>query len=772
MKIIKSYFISVFCLFLIILPNLQVFSFEIVKDGKPNATVVVGSDTTEEDVYAANEFIKYIKEISGVTLPLSSVRGEGNNIYIGEAEAVKAFIKGIDPSFDWDSLKTDGILIYYGNNNLVLAGDNSGTIYAVYTFLEENCGVRYLTPDEDYIPKSETIYSKGENNHPDFYTYTPKLISRESFFTLHNNYWDYDLKLKLNGQHNIIPKAYGGHVVLNGFVHSFRQLIAPEIYGKDHPEWFALVDGKRMNTPAYPIGQLCLSNQEMVNELIKNVLKKIEEHPDHKIFSCSQNDTENFCTCPDCVKLTEKYGHSGALLTVINQVADAVAEKYPDKYIETLAYQYTRHAPKGGIVPRDNVIIRLCSVENDCGHDFKHPNNADFWNNLQDWKKICKTLYVWDYVSDFINYLIPHPNIQVFQPNIQYMVENNVIAVFEEGDYHNENSVLNHYKRYILAKLLWDPYMNMEKETKIFFDAFYGPATEDMLKFNEAIKQPNLRTDTKILSHFDMYRDFFTVDDWVEILTDLENALSKTEKGTKYYDRVYTDLICSYVGFYRARKSVQLQVASQIKLRFNSYDEFRKEMLEKGPALGIVKFNENDFLELSEIAHPKYEKEGEKPKLCENLSDDDWVDIQERWISVGFPGAGYTEIKKDPKASNGKAMWMTPISAEWYIQQSLSSIYNDDTLKYGDVYVTYRVEPNKVPGDAFACGLYNREGIEISQIRMHSDDTPKRDYITKQVGIIDFQNTTSDTIIWFSGCGNKEYAKGMYVDRVFIILHR
>ena len=293
-----------------------------------------------------------------------------------------------------------------------------------------------------------------------------------------------------------------------------------------------------------------------------------------------------------------------------------------------------------------------------------------------------------------------------------------------------------------------------------------------MLKFNEAIKQPNLRTDTKILSHFDMYIDFFTVEDWVEILTDLENALSKTEKGTKYYDRVYTDLICSYVGFYRARKSVQLQVASQIKLRFNSYDEFRKEMLEKGPALGIVKFNENDFLEKSEIAHPKYEKEGDKPKICENLSDDDWIDIQERWITTGFPGAGYTEIKKDSKASNGKAMWMNPISAEWYIQQSLSSIYNDDTLKYGDVYVTYRVEPNKVPGDAFACGLYNREGIEISQIRMHSDDTPKGDYITKQVGIIDFQNTTSDTIIWFSGCGNKEYAKGMYVDRAFIVLHR
>ncbi|MBR5356390.1 MAG: DUF4838 domain-containing protein, partial [Lachnospiraceae bacterium] len=604
---------TLLCLTLVI--SCQVSSFDIVKDGKATATVVIGSDATEEDHYAANEFIKYINEISGVVLTESTTPTPGgNNIYIGESQVVKDYIKKVRQNFNWDVLKTDGILIYRGPNDLVLAGDNSGTIYAVYTFLEETCGIRFLTPDDEYVPKSKDISFKADKNTPSFYWHTPKIMSRESFFTLHNGNWVYDLKLKLNGHNNPVPKAYGGHVVLNGFAHTFNNLINPEIYGKDHPEWFAERNGKRMATRQ---GQLCLSNQEMVKELIKNVLATIETNPDDKIFSCTQNDTQNYCTCPACKELTEKYGHSGALLTVINQIADAIKDKYPDKYIETFAYQYTREAPKGGIVPRDNVIIRLCSIECDFGHDFAHPNNKDFWKDLQDWKKICKILYMWDYVSDFSDYIIPHPNIQVLQPNVQYMVNNNVIAIFEEGDYTNTNSVLNHYKRYILAKLMWDPKMDMDKETKIFFDLFYGDASEDMLKFKDALAQPFLRSDEPKLLTFMHDCNYYNEEDWIAIFTHLNNALSKVEEGTKYYDRVYADMICTYAGFTEAPKSTKEKVTASVKMPFKSTQDFMNNLTEKGESLGITAYSEGRPLKDSIYSVQTYPKEGAKPFLCE-----------------------------------------------------------------------------------------------------------------------------------------------------------
>lgn len=47
------------------------------------------------------------------------------------------------------------------------------------------------------------------------------------------------------------------------------------------------------------------------------------------------------------------------------------------KAIDTLAYQYTRPAPKK-TVPRSNVIIRLCSIECNFALPFSDPSNAPF----------------------------------------------------------------------------------------------------------------------------------------------------------------------------------------------------------------------------------------------------------------------------------------------------------------------------------------------------------------------------------------------------------
>ena len=48
----------------------------------------------------------------------------------------------------------------------------------------------------------------------------------------------------------------------------------------------------------------------------------------------------------------------GSFLTFVNKVA----ERFPDKIISTLAYQYTRVPPKD-LLPGKNVNIMLCNIE-------------------------------------------------------------------------------------------------------------------------------------------------------------------------------------------------------------------------------------------------------------------------------------------------------------------------------------------------------------------------------------------------------------------------
>ena len=144
------------------------------------------------------------------------------------------------------------------------------------------------------------------------------------------------------------------------------------------------------------------------------------------------------------------------LITFVNSVAEEIEKQYPDFLVETLAYQYTRKAPTNAR-PRDNVLIRLCSIECDFAHPMTAKTNESFYKDMQDWKKISKLMYVWDYTVNFSNLLIPHPNFQVLGDNLRTFVDNNAIGMFEQGDGFNPDAAFASLKTWIISKLMWDP---------------------------------------------------------------------------------------------------------------------------------------------------------------------------------------------------------------------------------------------------------------------------------------------------------------------------
>ena len=85
------------------------------------------------------------------------------------------------------------------------------------------------------------------------------------------------------------------------------------------------------------------------------------ERPEADFWSVSQNDTYAPCECAACRALDEaEGGHSGSILAFVNRVA----AEFPDQTLSTLAYQYSRSAPRA-LRPLPNVSIMLCSIECD-----------------------------------------------------------------------------------------------------------------------------------------------------------------------------------------------------------------------------------------------------------------------------------------------------------------------------------------------------------------------------------------------------------------------
>ena len=121
------------------------------------------------------------------------------------------------------------------------------------------------------------------------------------------------------------------------WVHTFNELVSPEVYYQDHPEYYSQVDGKRIPT------QLCLTNPEVLEITVQNLRRKIAQNPTATYWSVSQNDNKNFCTCSNCKAIDDREGSpSGSIINFVNQVAD----QFPDKMISTLAYEYGTKSAK------------------------------------------------------------------------------------------------------------------------------------------------------------------------------------------------------------------------------------------------------------------------------------------------------------------------------------------------------------------------------------------------------------------------------------------
>ena len=82
----------------------------------------------------------------------------------------------------------------------------------------------------------------------------------------------------------------------------------------------------------------------------------------------------------------------GALFRAVNVIATALQLEFPTVAVDTLAYKWSRPAPK--LKPRGNVIIRLCDIQSNSGAPLTDPSNANFNTVLEGWNKLTKRIWM------------------------------------------------------------------------------------------------------------------------------------------------------------------------------------------------------------------------------------------------------------------------------------------------------------------------------------------------------------------------------------------
>jgi hypothetical protein len=440
---------------------------KIAKNGQAEAVIVVAEDASAPVKYAAAELASFLKQITGGEFEIVSPgETEKQRILVGPGAAKTAF-----PRFSTERLGAEGIVVRSAGENLILAGgEPRGTLYAVYTFLEDHCGCRWWSSTASTIPRKPTLNARKVRIR-----YTPPLEYRCPFwFDAFDGDWA--VRNKCNGQAHRLDEKRGGKHIYEGFVHTFYPLIPPDKYFEDHPEWFSMIDGKRTHNR----GQLCLTNEEMRKELVKNLKTRLRANPAATIASVSQNDWHGNCQCPKCAAIEKAEGSpAGLMLRFVNAVAEDIEEEFPNVAISTLAYQYTRKPPKI-TKPRDNVMVRLCSIECSFSAPLAHERNKAFRDDIVGWSKISERLYIWDYTTNFRHHIMPHPNLRVLGPNVKFFVDHSVKGIFEQGAYTTNGAEMAELRAWVLAKLLWDPTRDAQKLIDEFIEGYYGQAADNI----------------------------------------------------------------------------------------------------------------------------------------------------------------------------------------------------------------------------------------------------------------------------------------------------
>ena len=418
--------------------------------------------TTESTTYAAEELAKYLKQ---------------KNVLV--EDGAFPITLSIDKTLGDDAFKITAALSGDNAGMTIVGGDERGVLYGVYKFLEELGGVRYFMPGLEKVPTSDIELKDGV-----ILEYTPFFEMRRLSWNCVGTNSDWCLKNGVNAHDGVNDAIYGGKIVYGSglFVHTLGALTETG-------------DGLSPNP--------CLSldspeGQANFETLMKNLRAKLEEDPTINIVSVSQNDKNEYCKCEYCMASyatytydannVEKGGTAGNLLVFVNKVAEELEKDYPDLIIDTLAYNYTQAPPKD-IVPRHNVCIRVCSIRVCFMHPFtecpdaKGPNGvawtrtALFRTDFINWGKICDRIHVWDYTTNFRYYIAPFSNFGAIRQNMKFYHENGVRGMFPQGNSQSISGEFGELRTYLLAKLMWNPYMSEEeyhRHMNEFLEAYYG----------------------------------------------------------------------------------------------------------------------------------------------------------------------------------------------------------------------------------------------------------------------------------------------------------
>ncbi|MCP5559875.1 MAG: DUF4838 domain-containing protein [Verrucomicrobiaceae bacterium] len=491
----------------------------VAKDVAP-APIIVDAGAPPRTHDAAVTLADYVEKISGQRPEVMKGAPQAmpeHAIWVSVSPTVKTLF----PKADLDFQHPEETLILANENHLVIAGRDRwdpdhmeakgrlamktdmqqeyGTANAVYSFIQDQLGVRWLWPaEEDLVQRDRIAVAPCEIR------YHPSIRARSGLLqklSLGDNkegvdeLWARFQRVQLDSM-----EIDGGH----GFGDWWEK------YGKSHPEYFAAApDGSRPSlAPNAGNTKLCASNPAVWKQWLANVEEELAADPTKNIFNVSPNDgyTSGHCTCANCLawdhpdgeKMTwsfpggmkfEGVSQSDRDVRFANTLGRLLKEKFPNRelFVMLNAYGFARNPPIG-IVPDDNVIIS--SVAN---FSMRSPEHRKLpMEQHAGWAKKAAHLIWRPNLGSQAGLSWGMPDVAMTQAgeDFRFAAQYHCIGLYFDLFWFHWATQGPHY--YALAHLAWNPQTDVEALMDDYYQRGFGLAASDVKAYWKLLEQTRM----------------------------------------------------------------------------------------------------------------------------------------------------------------------------------------------------------------------------------------------------------------------------------------
>ncbi|MEI6420930.1 MAG: DUF4838 domain-containing protein, partial [Lentisphaerota bacterium] len=637
--------------------------------GKMPPCVVAPTAPTAAETFAVKELRDYLQKITGQEIPVVAPDSKptGPAIIVGShplnqdlgADKLGPEEYVIDVSKDFVRIAGGRKTVTDAKGNMFV--QERGTLYGVYEFLE-TLGVRWYRPEEwgEHVPKLQTInlptgiktyrpsykYRYGINGYRQWKDQTQEQSAMGKLWATRN---------RQNTSMYSGPE-FGGYYSVE-FQHSYFFRIPKLRYFATHPEYFALINGKRSNDIN---AQLCLSNPDVQRLFVESIVAQAKANPQFEVVSVEPNDSSSlWCQCDGCTALDDPkllspsggVSMANRVCTFNNIIALKVAEQAPDVKIGWLAYDQHTEVPTRVTKLEPNTMVQATAYAggySDYSRNLDDPNskqNSRFLKIIEGYGKLTQIM-THEYFSGY-GWFGPMPIVHTMVDRLRAYRHLNVKGVYSQTDAHWGPLGLD---LYMYTKLLWNPDLDVASELNLYCSNYYGPAATMMKTYHETLEAA--ATNGVYFGSGGSGLERLFNDELIAKLRPSIEQAQEAVRGKQPYERRLAGVVAGYEVACRTCEFNKLRIEMRFEEALRCLDELEKY---------VLSFKEGDVFDNGPNAYPQIAGLSNWKKWREELVEQTSV-IKTKFVDakIAQNHDKYWRFQTDAKDEGLAVNWMSP----------------------------------------------------------------------------------------------------------------